>query len=200
MRNAEEAIGRVLAGLRDAEAPPGMELRILAAVEARASRRHVAKPFWIWSVVFASMVAVVLLMAIAVIHRHGQTTNQAQTHAIPTETSGGTQRALLQPQKPDAPAKAPIRIATPVRKAPPINTEEAMLLRDMRASSHPAPVAPLTNEEKLLLRAVHLGDPQVTAMLDPEVRARQEAENAAEFQKFVEQSDKEDQEANQPTE
>jgi hypothetical protein len=58
----------------------------------------------------------------------------------------------------------------------------------MHAPSHPAPVAPLTNEEKLLLRAVHTGDPQVMAMLDPEVRARQEAESDAEFQKFVEQS------------
>jgi hypothetical protein len=62
----------------------------------------------------------------------------------------------------------------------------------MRAASHPAPQAPLTQEEKLLLRIVHAGDPQQMAMLNPEIRARQEAENEAEFQEFVEQSDKVD--------
>jgi hypothetical protein len=70
----------------------------------------------------------------------------------------------------------------------------------MRAPSHPAPEAPLTQEEKLLLRAVHTGDPQVMAMLNPEVRARQEAESEAEFRKFIEQSGKEDHESDQITE
>jgi len=70
----------------------------------------------------------------------------------------------------------------------------------MHAPSHPAPEAPLTDEEKLLLRVVRLGDPQVTAMLDHEVRARQEAEQEAEFQQFVEQSGKEDHKSDQITE
>jgi hypothetical protein len=61
----------------------------------------------------------------------------------------------------------------------------------MRAPSYPAPTAPLTNEEKLLLRAVHTGDPQVMALLNPEVRARQEAESEAEFLKFVDSSTEE---------
>jgi hypothetical protein len=70
----------------------------------------------------------------------------------------------------------------------------------MRAPSHPAPEAPLTNEEKLLLRAVHTGDPQVIAMLNPEERARQEAASEAEFQRFVKQSGKDVHESYQTTE
>ena len=70
----------------------------------------------------------------------------------------------------------------------PISAAEAVLLREMHAPSHPAPIEPLTQEEKLLLRAVHTGDPQVLAMLNPEVRARQEADSKAEFQQFIEQS------------
>jgi len=66
----------------------------------------------------------------------------------------------------------------------------------MRAPSRPAPEEPLTDEEKLLLRAVRLGDPQVTAMLNPEVRARQEAESEAEFQRFADQSGNGDSERN----
>jgi hypothetical protein len=69
----------------------------------------------------------------------------------------------------------------------------------MRAPSHPAPEVPLTQEEKLLLRAVRTGDPQVIAMLNPEERARQEAASEAEFQEFVEQSNKEDQQSDQTT-
>jgi hypothetical protein len=200
MKNAEEAIGKVLAGLRDTETPPGMERRILAAVEAHASQPFTATSRWAWSIAVACVVAVSLLIAITAIHRHGQTPNQAQQHAIPTESAGGAQRALLQPQEPIAPARAQARTTTPQRKVPPINADDAVLLREMRAPSHPAPVAPLTKEEKLLLRAVHTGDPQVMAMLDPEVRARQEAESEAEFQKFVEQSGKDVQESNQTTE
>jgi hypothetical protein len=95
---------------------------------------------------------------------------------------------------------APIRTVAPERKANPISTDDAVLLREMRAPSHPAPAAPLTREEKLLLRAVHTGDPQVMAMLDPEERARQEAVSEAEFRKFVEQSGKDVHESNQTTE
>jgi len=82
----------------------------------------------------------------------------------------------------------------------PISAADAVLLREMRAPSHPAPEAPLTSEEKLLLRVVHTGDPQLMAMLDPEERAKQEAASEAEFQKFVEQSGKENHESNQITE
>ena len=58
----------------------------------------------------------------------------------------------------------------------------------MRAASHPAPEEPLTREEKLLLRVVQKGDSQQMAMLNPQVREKQEAESEAEFKKFVEQS------------
>jgi hypothetical protein len=60
----------------------------------------------------------------------------------------------------------------------------------MRAPSHPAPEAPLTQQERLLLRVVHTGSPQVFALLNQEVRAKQEADDQKEFQAFVDQSDK----------
>lgn len=106
------------------------------------------------------------------------------------------QVASLLPHEPIAPA----RTAAPKRKANTISAEDVLLLREMRAPSHPAPEAPLTNEEKLLLRAVHTGDPQLMAMLNPEMRARKEAESEAEFRKFVEQSGNEDHKSDQITE
>jgi hypothetical protein len=46
MKNSEEAIEKVLAGLRDAEAPVGMERRILSALEERESVR--TRSGWRW--------------------------------------------------------------------------------------------------------------------------------------------------------
>jgi hypothetical protein len=200
MINSEETIGKVLAGLRDAQASPGLERRILAVVEAHASQHQAVKPSWIWSVSFAGVMAVCLFFAITAIYRHVHSSTQAQQHVLPAESANSTQEASLLPQKTITSTRTPIRIAASARKAQTISAADAVLLREMRAPSHPAPVAPLTNEEKLLLRAVHLGDPQVMAMLNPEVRARQEAESEAEFQKFIEQSGNEDQESNQTTE
>jgi hypothetical protein len=200
MKNAEQAIGKVLAGLRDSEASPGLERRILAAVEARASAHPVATPRWVWSVALAGMVAACLFLAITAIYRHELTAIQAQQHVLPAEPAAGSQEASLLPQFPIAPTRRTAINVAPARNVHPISAADALLLREMRAPSRPAPEAPLTKEEKLLLRAVHTGDPQVMAMLDPEVRARQDAESEAEFQKFVEQSGKDVQESNQTTE
>jgi hypothetical protein len=188
MIHSEETIGKVLTGLREAQASPGLERRILAAIEAHASARKAATPRWTWSVALTGMVAACLLFAITAIYRHEHPSTQARQHVFPAESAESTQEALLLPQKPIAPARTPVRTASPVRMEQPISAAEAVLLREMHAPSHPAPIEPLTQEEKLLLRAVHTGDPQVLAMLNPEVRARQEADSKAEFQQFIEQS------------
>jgi len=38
----------------------------------------------------------------------------------------------------------------------------------MSSGNHPAPPMPLTEQEKLLLRIAHKGDPEELAMLNPE--------------------------------
>ena len=192
MRDSEEAIELVLAGLRDAEAAPGMERRILEAVEARVSKRPVANLRWAWGAAMAGMIAISLLIAITAIQKHERIPTQAQQRALPTAPFAGAQHALALPQGPIAPAITPARIVAHARKAPPISAEDALLLSEMHAHSHPAPEAPLTQEEKLLLRAIHTGDPQVMAMLNPAVRDRQEAESEAEFSRFVDPSNKEE--------
>jgi hypothetical protein len=54
----------------------------------------------------------------------------------------------------------------------------------LRAANHPAPPMPLTEQERLLLRVVHQGDPVELAMLDPVQRAARNAEEQTEFQRF----------------
>jgi hypothetical protein len=67
---------------------------------------------------------------------------------------------------------------------------DAVAVEAMHAASYPAPPMPLTEQEKLLLRLVHKDDPVELAMLDPKVRALQELEDKAEFQRFFGQSAK----------
>jgi hypothetical protein len=43
---------------------------------------------------------------------------------------------------------------------------------------------PLTEQERLLLRIAHRGDPVEMAMLDPRMRAARDAEEQTEFQRF----------------
>ena len=47
-KSSEDAIGQVLAGLRDAEAPIGMERRILETAQDRASVKSVRLAPWAW--------------------------------------------------------------------------------------------------------------------------------------------------------
>jgi hypothetical protein len=193
MKNPDEAIERVLAGLRETEAPAGMERRILEAVEASAATRAAATPRWVWGMAFGGMIAACLFIAITAVHRHGHQTTQAKGQAAPEKTVG-VQQEPAPSNRPIEPIRQAARSKAPRRIEHPVSDEDAVLLSEMRAPSHPAPQAPLTNEERLLLRAVHLGDPQVIAMLNPEVRAREEAESEAEFQRFVNQSGKGDSE------
>jgi hypothetical protein len=65
-------------------------------------------------------------------------------------------------------------------------SEDSIAVREMHAASFPAPPMPLTEQEKLLLRIVHRGDPVEMAMLDPAVRAARDAEEKADVARFFE--------------
>ena len=46
MKNSDEAVAKVLAGLRDVETPEGLERRILDSLEERPARRAEAGRRW----------------------------------------------------------------------------------------------------------------------------------------------------------
>ena len=76
-----------------------------------------------------------------------------------------------------------------VHRVIPVRTKPGYALRDMaveeaRAPSMPAPPMPLTAGEALLQRAARRGHPKVDSPLNPEVRARERLQAAAEFTDF----------------
>jgi hypothetical protein len=211
MRDSEETIQRVLAGLRDAEAPHGMERRIVEALENRASglaasnargwkqlwlpipTRSSATKTWAGRIALASILPVCFVIAVNNL-RHVRMEPKLQSNIAglsPEPIRAGVAHSA---HSPSTEPSARIKPATPAPKARLSSVHESPALTEMRAVSHPAPIAPLTQEEKLLVRIVHRADPQELAMLNPQVRDQREAESEAEFLKFVDDSTKGDSE------
>lgn len=185
MKNSDEAIERVLTGLREAEAPIGMERRILEAVQERASTRSARLPLWAWGGAFACTAAVCVV--ISMIHRVEHVPIQSNLRPVSAGMLPIVPEAAVKSEMP--PLSQPIvHVKANVKSAKVVRAKDSVTLREMRAASFPAPPMPLTEQEKLLLRVAHRGDPEELAMLNNEMRAKQEAEGKAEFQKFFEPS------------
>ena len=220
MKNSEEAIEKVLAGLRDADAPVGMERHILEALENPASARSRSgwrglRPMWLVApvhpvamgslacgVALAGIFAVAL--AIPAIRRLGHTPVQSKMNSAPAGTLPlATSEAVAKNSRAPLPAirarsagetnavgkaNARTREAVPNSDRDSSGDGDSVALSEMLAPSHPAPPMPLTEQERLLLRIAHRGDPVEMAMLDPMVRATRDAEEQTEFQRFFGQA------------
>jgi hypothetical protein len=205
MKNSEEAIEKVLAGLRDAEVPEGMERRILDALENVELVRvgsvwHRLLPLWFLApagamtrvlVCGAALVGVVVVVfAASAIHHAGSLPVQSKKEIAPERLSP------VSPSVVDAPSvaasssrerRAGLRVRSAVGKTQLVQTvdsEDSVALSEMRAASFPAPPMPLTEQERLLLRIAHKGDPVEVALLDPNQRNLQEMKEKAEYQSF----------------
>jgi hypothetical protein len=204
MKNSEEAIERVLASLRDAEAPVGMERRILEALEDRASvqfrsRWWRLRPLWLperrgatvsfaCGVVFAGMLAVALL--IPAIRRLGHAPMQAKMNSAsvrPLPPAASTEAATSVPVLQARPSTRWMAKAS-TRRDGIVQDRDSAAVSERQEASFPAPPMPLTEQEKLLLRIAHKGDPVEVAELNPAVRAARDSEDKAEVKKFFEPS------------
>ncbi len=216
MKNSKEAMERVLAGLGGAEAPPGMERRILDGLAERAAAR--SRPGWrqllpIWLVAPArpSMYGVALAglfavaLAIPAVRRLGHSLASTRRNSAPAGSLAfGASEAAATRARPVLPQsglrsleemkdeikgrmKVEGKTSTGSSEAGVLDSD-AVALDDLHAPSRPAPPMPLTEQEKLLLRLVHKDDPVELAMLDPRVRALEDSEDKAEFQRFFGQS------------
>jgi hypothetical protein len=189
-KSPEEDLERVLTGLRDSAIPDGMERRILAALEncasAPASWRSIRpdwrKPAAACSFAMAAVLAFVFVPAI----RH-------PVHAPHRSTAG----AILPKSLPRANANRnaahgnnrEIAASDPHPKLRPVQSvhrKDAAPQDEVHAVSYPPPPMPLTDEEKLLLRAAHRRAPVELAELSPARRALQDEQERVDFERFFE--------------
>lgn len=203
MQQADARIDRVLRGLGAAE--PGdaadlaheFERRVLLAVYKRAAGRRqstrrglaafgvaafgVAR--WRFAVAAAVLALAVLLWAG---HAHRMRQGTAVT------------AARLQPFPADAPARSAAENVAVLRGAAPLGGPRAypasaraagvprvkLPARTVAIGNHPAPEAPLTDEERLLLRIAHRGQPDEYAALNPDARDAVAMTEKQEFREF----------------
>jgi hypothetical protein len=201
MMNSDEAIERILAALRDTEAPAGMERRILESIRDVVPRRSGWRPMmpsWLvgmrtWAIAVAGVAVVSSIVCWTAFreYRPGHDSIGSKSQIVPAN--------LTAPEVRVAAANAQTRLpgSPVVRGRGKTNTRRAAFVREdeptaaqheMRAANHPAPEAPLTEEEKLLLRIAHRGDPAEMAMLNPLLWSVRDAEEKAEVQRFFESS------------
>ena len=194
----DKTLDSALASYTPAAPRFGFEERLKArmAAEAELARRprFPLSLLWVGAAVIASVAGLLVLL-----HRphapSAPSTSAGAQHASPPQKHASVPRGPVDPArfyagiKPQTQAPRPaVRAKEPVRPA--MSAIDAVSYQEMRAASHPPPEEPLTQEEKLLLRIVHKGDPQEMAMLNPEIREKQDAQSEAEFNQFVMQSTK----------
>jgi hypothetical protein len=175
MKHSDEAIERVLAGLREVETPMGLEGRVLVAMDERAAARSAWRPKMGW--VVACGVAGVLVVGVLMVRPSRVAGDKfAGVHAVPVKVEHERKRntEILRVAQNDLRFRG-------VRK---ISRDVAVRAERTDVGGFPAPPMPLTQEEKLLVRVAHRGDATELTPLNAEARARQEAEFDAEFQEF----------------
>ena len=165
MKDLDQTIENLLAGLRDAEPPPGMHHRILDAMVAR--RATTDSSHRLLPLAAAMVLACALAITIWVTHhRH-----------LPTNLRSSTTTA-------DAPRTKPPRTVANITPPEPRRTASKVLLRPTQTPGFPAPPLPLTEQEKQLLRLAHRNDPQDMNLLNRNVQAQQSAKATQQFQQF----------------
>lgn len=211
MKNSEEAIEKVLGGLRDAEAPAGMERRILDGLEEREAARSGSGWRWmlpVWLIAPGRSVAVgvfvcgaglagifVVALAVPGLRRLGHAPVQVGRNSASVGSPVLADSEVVAKSADRAWLRSSVRSAEKTRTEEGRNAESAAAvvdgdsaaLDDMHAASRPAPPMALTEQERLLLRLVHRDAPVELAMLDSKMRALQDSEEKTEFQRFFAQ-------------
>ncbi len=166
MKDAEKTIEKVLTGLRVAEPPPGIERRILDAMEARQSAPFPAP--WGWRIaVGLCAAAIAALWIVTITVRRQQPVLQNHIERVATAPTATPHTAPMIPRGP--------RRVHATRRTPPAHPQPV---------SFPAPPLPLTQQEKLLLRLAHQRDANNMAVLNPDAQAAQMAKATTQFQQF----------------
>jgi hypothetical protein len=194
MKNSDELVDRLLAAVRDAEAPEGMKQRIAARLQNQSAvtsptwrewRRRV--PSWVWGACMAGAI-VIGMVTLRLNHSKGEgggATVGKSLVAASVEAGRVETHAIAV----DGPHEAVVRVKVENKPKGPVGAEDSLAMSEMMAPSQPAPELPLTEQERLFLQVVRRGDPEELAMLEPEKRAARNEEEKEQVKRFFEAAD-----------
>ena len=176
----KDDLDRLLQGLGGVEAPMGLEMRVLARLEdAEIPRRHTARTSpWIWSCASA-FAAAILLAGIMTNRRTAHSVAVTSEHHVERTLDEGTTRTVSPSVAPEAVHDVRPQQQDEVVIRQSISTQTVAEVRVETESGFPAPEAPLSEQERLLLRLAQRPTPATLAIFDDDVRTRRaEAEKA----------------------
>jgi hypothetical protein len=195
MKQTDQDIDRLLAGLNDTEPPEGMQHRILHHTRHHAPQPHPWRTLLTprleahpWAIALSCATILASVIYWTALRPHSAHEITASKHLAPTN------QQPMQAQKETTtftPPSGHPSIAFPRKKTKPatakLTTDSASnSLDQLAAQNHPAPELPLTEDEKLLLRLVHRYDPVEVAALNRDPMPAHDAEEKEEFKKFFE--------------
>lgn len=214
MTDPDKSIDRVLQALRDTEPAAGFELRILRGLESRTAQpfprgrqrliplvRRLSRGFAV------AAAACVFALIFGLIHKQRDRHPAGANQILATATSPALAVPVAKTDFPGAvpfaggrliagvTSQASARVTAPAvhlrtgslrqgRISP--STYDLLAMRETSAPSIPPPPMPLTEQEKLLMRLARRDRPEEVALLNPDARARRDAEGKAEFADFFE--------------
>ena len=194
----DDAVDKVLAALREAVPPEGIETRIAQRLANHATATPASARDWLagststgawWRGAIAGAAAATLAICAVLLVQH-----RSRMAPAPLQTTAGNTASRSFNPSPHATPASQSRV-TPcahttvfrVDTSLPVKPQEdlrAQTNAEATAPSRPAPELPMTPQERSLARLAHTADPRELASLSPEIQARLEAEDAAEFRKF----------------
>jgi hypothetical protein len=166
----DETLDRLVSHLTSVEPGEGFHERMLSGIVERRGAQERRPKLWMrWWMASAAAFACALVFAFVALLRPAELASPviAFAPAVPQPSA----RAILRPT---------LRLTAGRRHQGTIHAAaHAKTPQDF-----PAPEAPLTAEEKLLLRVAHHPDPDEVALLDPAERAAVELRDQVQFQQF----------------
>lgn len=182
----DDALDRVLKALGRTQLPEGLEARVAAQLERRTLETRSPEIAGVWWRGAVSGFAAALLVVGAAMAAGHFALRQAQVPAEPRTALGRVEPVS---------GVIPELVQRDFRRAPcggggmsrslnvPVERRNVERLEVM-GQPEPRFGTALTTEERSLVRMVQVADVKELAMLNPEVRAQREAEDAAQFQSF----------------
>ena len=202
----DQAIDVTLYALQGVEAPTGLEQRVLQTLAQRAASDSLPTKRFAWSAglpdalrtrrftlyAAACCLTVAAVAALPLGHPLGKDQPQ-RSGAQELTRRNASEDPNPSSMPPTAQPAVPLQLAQrplPLLPAPPRPTARHTVSTPSPRqtgrpqSDTPPPVAPLTEQERLLQQIARSHKPNELAFLNPELVARQEAENDAEFRDF----------------
>ncbi len=201
----DEIIDKVLAALRDAVPPEGIEARITHRLVQNPTPANRSTHRWRyrltgsavagawWRGAIAGAATALLTVGVFFLAAHLLQTNSTPQVAKLVPSQGSSIPAVILAHNPinssAAEAQTDRCTSHAVLRLPTATPSTSQRLRaetriDTTAPSHPAPALPLTAEERELVQIARTGDPKTLATINPETQAKLQAQESAEFEKF----------------